>query len=326
VRVVFVGRNRVIWRRLVLYVLTLGISRRVWLYRINKELDGHEALGLNHPLNAVLLCLPVLGPTVVTLQTAVRTRAMLAGSGIPYGPAAGVWALTLVPILGNLFFISWEQSRLNRFWSQERGSADHGVEIDIDLSEDPDFVVELGRAVRESYFAGSRFDRRKNARKARWQARAVGLRGIRAERAAVRAVGGTTPVLPWMRPRRPAPRALHVTCGRCDTRFDVARDPTAQTPLVCPKCGLAEILPSLAADPLAGRDAATVATVQVRCPQCSTRFQAARNLARLTPLRCPGCGREDVLPPPDAGAASPGAPDAPPRPTRPARRKAKASA
>jgi DNA-directed RNA polymerase subunit RPC12/RpoP len=305
VRVVFVGRSRVIWRRLLLYVITLGISRRVWLYRINKELDGHEALALRHGLNLVLLCLPIVGPTIVTFQTARRTRSMLAGSGIPYGPPALVWAATLVPILGNLFFIVWEQSRLNRFWAQERGSTAHGVEVDIDLSQDPGFVVELGRALKESYHAGSRFDARKNARRARWQARSQRLRTAREERLAVRAAGGSTPVLPWRRPARPAVRVLHVTCGRCQTAFDVTQDPTVDTPVVCPNCALTEVLPSLRADPLALRQPATVPTVKVACPQCGTQFQAVRNLSGPTPLRCPSCGRADELPAPSAATGPP---------------------
>ncbi|MEA3142703.1 MAG: hypothetical protein QOG31_27 [Thermoplasmata archaeon] len=312
-RVVFVGRNRVIWRRLLLYIVTLGISRRVWLYRINKELDGHEALGLRHGLNAFLLCLPAVGPSIVTFQTARRTRRMLAGSGITYGPPALVWAATLVPILGNLFFIAWEQGRLNRFWAQERGSAAHGVEVDIDLSQDPGFVVEMGRALRESYHAGSRFDLRKNARKARWQQRAASLQSAREERLAVREAGGSTPLLPWRRPERPALRLLHVTCGRCQAAFEVTQDPTADTPVVCPNCGQAEVLPSLRADPLAMRTPATVPTVRVACPQCGTKFQAVRNLHGPTPLTCPACGRADELPAPGATA-------------EPAKRKAKAAA
>jgi predicted nucleic acid-binding Zn ribbon protein len=304
VRVVFVGRNRVIWRRLLLYVVTLGISRRVWLYRINKELDGHEALALRHGLNLFLLCLPVVGPTVVTFQTARRTRLMLAGSGIPYGPAPLVWAATLVPILGNLFFIAWEQSRLNRFWAQERGSTAHGIEVDIDLSQDPGFVVELGRAMRESYYAASRFDTRKNARRARWQARAERLRTARAARLAVREAGGSTPVLPWLHPKRPALRVLHITCGRCQAAFDVNQDPTVDTPVVCPNCGLTEVLPSLRADPLALRQPATIPTLKVACPQCGTKFQVVRNLHGPTPIKCPACGRADELPAPGAQGES----------------------
>jgi hypothetical protein len=104
VRVVFVGRDRVVWRQVVLSLLTFGIYRRVWLHRVNKEVDGHEALGLNHPLNAVLLCLPILGPIVVAYQTAGRVGPMVGLGGVRYGKPGLVWASTLVPIVGNLFY------------------------------------------------------------------------------------------------------------------------------------------------------------------------------------------------------------------------------
>jgi DNA-directed RNA polymerase subunit RPC12/RpoP len=298
VRVVFVGQDRVVWRRLVAYVLTLGVARRTWLYRVNKELDGHQALGLDHRLNALLLCLPVGGPSLVTWQTARRTARMLEGSGLPYGAAGWLWAATLVPILGNLFFIAWEQSRLNRFWAMERARPGHGIEVDVDLGSDPAFLVELGAALRESYHPGSRFDRRKRARRARVERARRSWAETRRERAAVRAAGGSTPVLPWLRPRPPEPRILHVTCGRCEARFDVRQDPLAETPLLCPRCGMAEVLPSLHSDPLQRREPAAVPAVKAKCPGCGTAFHAVRNLGGPTPLKCPSCGREETLPAP----------------------------
>lgn len=302
-RVVFVGRDRVVWRQLVLYVLTFGISRRVWLHRVNKELDGHEALGLNHTVNVALLCLPVLGPTIVAFQTARRTGAMLGGSGIRFGKGWAVWLASLVPILGNLAYIAWTQSRLNRFWAAERAHPEHGVEIDVRLDDDPAFLVELGKAVRESYHPGSRFDQRKLARREAFERRREAYVSIRQERAAVRAAGGSTPLLPWSRPRLPAARTLHVTCGRCETRFDVTQDPLVDTPVVCPTCRLTEVLPSLRGDPLRGREKAAVPTLQARCPQCKTRFTGVRNLHGPTLLRCPTCGREDLLAAPSPPAA-----------------------
>ncbi|HJQ93957.1 MAG TPA: DUF4234 domain-containing protein, partial [Candidatus Thermoplasmatota archaeon] len=155
-RVVFVGRDRIAWRQLLLYIVTLGIYRRVWLYRVNKELDGHEALGLKHPLNALLLCLPIVGPCIVAFQTSLRTRSMLVGSGVRFGNPWLVALPNLVPFLGTLFFMPWEQTRLNRFWAQERASPEHGVEIDVKVDNDPAFLVELGRALRDSYHPGSR--------------------------------------------------------------------------------------------------------------------------------------------------------------------------
>lgn len=298
-RVVFVGRDRVVWRQVLLSLVTLGIYRRVWLHRVNKEVDGHEMLGLNHKLNAVLLCLPVLGPTIVTFQTSRRVAPMLAAGGLRYGPPTLLWLVSLlIPVLGNLAHMAWTQSRLNRFWAQERAHPEHGVEIDVQLDQDPAFLVELGKALRESYHPGSRFDQRKNARREAMARRREAYGSIRAERAAVRAAGGSTPLLPWRRPKLPEARLLHVTCGRCEARFDVTQDPLVDTPIVCPSCRLTEVLPSLRGDPLRGAEAAAVPTLQARCPACRTQFTGVRDLHGPTLLRCPKCGREEVLPAP----------------------------
>lgn len=297
-RVVFVGQTRVVWKALVLYLVTFGIWRRVWLYRVNKELDGHEALGLRHNLNLVLLCLPVLGPTIVTAQTAVRTGRMLGGSGIPYGMPWLVYLATWVPIFGNLFFIAWEQGRLNRFWAQERAHPEHGIEVDVQLDNDPAFLIELGQAIKASYHPGSRFDQGRVKRRERWQRRAQAIGSIRQERAAVRAAGGSTPVLPFLRPKAPPIRLLKVTCGRCDTRIEVTQDPLLDTPIVCPKCGLNEVLPALRGDPLRGAQPAAVPVLKATCPSCKTKFTGVRSLAGPTRLTCPQCGHAETLPAP----------------------------
>ncbi len=305
VRVVFVGQTRPAWKRVVLYLITLGIARRTWLYRVNKELDGHEALELNHRINAFLLCLPVGGPTVVTLMTARRSKSMLDGSGIPHGNGVLLWLATLVPILGNCFYLAWEQSRLNRFWAAERSGSGHGIEIDVDLGNDPAFLIEMGAAVKESYIAGSRFDQGKTTRKARRAARRAAFDTIREERAAVRAAGGSTPILPWRRPTRPAPRALHITCGRCQAAFDVQQDPTVDTTIVCPNCRMTELLPGLAADVLAPATPDQRAVLRVGCPNCGTKFTAARAASGPTQLRCPACGHAETLDESPAPAAAP---------------------
>ena len=305
VRVVFLGQDRRVWRCLVLYLVTFGIWRRVWLYRVNKELDGHDALGLRHNVNVVLLCLPIIGPSVVTAQTAARTSRMLSNSGLRYGRPWLVYLATWVPILGNVFFISWQQSRLNRFWAQERAHPEHGVEIDVRLDDDPAFLVELARAVRESYHPGSRFDSKKVARRERIRQRLQSYESVRKERAAVRAAGGSTPVLPFLRPKLPPVRQLAITCGRCDTRFEVAQDPLHDTPLVCPKCGLNEVLPALASDSLRRSEAAAVPVLRAKCPDCKAQFTGVRNLHGPTVLTCPSCGRAETLPAPQAASAAP---------------------
>lgn len=295
VRVVFLGRDRVFWRQAILYVVTLGIYRRVWLFRVNKELDGHEALGINHTLNAVLLCLPVIGPSIVAAQTAGRVARMLSGSGIKFGSPILVYLATWIPIAGNLYFIGWTQTRLNRFWAAERKNPQHGVEIDVKLSDDPAFLIELGRAVRESYHPGSRFDQKRQARRQSFDRRMAAFGEVRHERAAVRAAGGSTPVFPFMRPSLPPQRILHVTCSECATRFDVTQDPIASTPIVCPKCGLNEVLPGLADDPLRPTQKAAVPVLKASCPKCKTKFTSVRNLHGPTVLTCPTCGRVETL-------------------------------
>lgn len=294
-RVVFVGQTRTIWKALVLYLVTFGIWRRVWLYRVNKELDGHEALGLNHRFHVVLLCLPLIGPTIVTAQTAGRTGRMLTGSGIPYGIPAVVYLATWIPLLGNLFFIAWQQTRLNRFWAHERAHPEHGIEVDVKLDDDPAFLVELAQAVKDSYHPGSRFDSGKAARREAMQRRMQSLAEIRQERAAVRAAGGSTPVLPFLRPKLPSLRVLKVTCGRCAVAFEVAQDPLHDTPLVCPSCGLQEVLPALRSDALRKPETAAVPVLKVKCPQCKTAFTGVRNLRGPTRLTCPKCGRAETL-------------------------------
>ena len=317
-RVVFLGQDRRVWKGLLLYLVTLGIWRRVWLYRVTKELDGHDALGLRHGLNIVLLCLPMVGPTIVTAQTAARTGRMLLGSPVRYGLPPLVYLATWVPILGNLAFIAWEQSRLNRFWAHERAHPERGVEIDVRLDDDPVFLVELDQAVRDSYHPGSRFDARRNARRQRKRARVAGYQSIRQERAAVRAAGGSTPVLPFLRPRLPEMRQLKVTCGRCDTPFAVTQDPLRDTPLVCPKCGLHEVLPALASDPLGKQEAAAVPVLRATCPGCKTKFTGVRALKGPTVLTCPQCGHAERLPPPQPVAAAPENGAKPVKPAKPA--------
>lgn len=304
-RVVFVGRRRQPGLLVLWYVLTLGIYRRVWLYKVNKELDGHAALGINHRLNVVLLVLPVIGPSIVTYQTARRLNDDLhTTQGLRYGPSWLLWLATFaVPIAGNGFFIAWSQDRLNRYWDSERTNTEHGIDVDADLDQDKAFVVALAKAREESYFAGSRFDRKRQQRRQRWARRGSSWKQVQLERRRVRAAGGSTPVLPWLRPRREVPRRLHVSCGRCELAFEATQDPFAETPLLCPRCGLREVLPSLRGDPLKDSEAAAFAALQVDCPKCKTRFHAVRDLHDKTAVRCFECGHTETLPAPKASRA-----------------------
>lgn len=327
VRVVFVGRDRPVLKRMALALVTFGVSRRVWLRRINKELDGHEALHLNHRAIKLLLAAPLLGllllavlspaigpqwaalvflatlvpGSVVAAQSCRRVQRMLEGSGVRFGPWLLVYLPGTVPLIGSVWLIGWVQSRLNRFWVLARKDPGKGVEVDVDLSASPSFRAEIGRALRESYFSGSRFDRNKERKD---QARATRRRrwsDMRAQRLALRRAGGSTPLLP-LRPTPPAKRVLHITCGRCEHSFDLVQDPLAETPVVCPECGLTEVLPSLRGDTPEASEPAAVASVTAACPACNHKFHAVRNLHGPTTLSCPACGKTEVLPPPDKTA------------------------
>lgn len=284
------------------YILTLGIYRRIWLYRVNKELDGHAALGINHRLNVLLLILPIIGPTIVTYQTTRRCNADLhSGAELQYGPTPLLWLGTfLLPIIGPAAHMVWTQDRLNKYWQYEKANPDHGIDVDQGLSKDKKFVAELKKAREASMEAGSRFDRAKEHRREKWRRATADLREARKERALVRAAGGSTPVLPWRRPERPRLHLLHVTCGRCEQGFDVHRDPVAETPVLCPKCGLREVLPSLRGDPLKQLQPGALSSLEVDCPKCDTHFHALRDLYGPTQIQCYNCGHQETLPAPKA--------------------------
>lgn len=295
VRVVFVGRHRVPWVLCIQYVVTLGIARRVWLYRINKEMDGHSGLALNHTLNLWLLILPIIGPTIVQAQTAGRIGRMTKGSPAKYGQPAGLYLVSWIPILGNLFFLAWSQTKLNEFWAHERQHPEHGIEVDAQLKGDRAFLVELGEAIPASYRPLSRFGAKGRARRERWAARRASLGEIEHERAIVRDAGGSTPMRFWKRPEREPNRILKITCGRCAQAFEAQRDPYTETPILCPKCGLLEVLPSLRSDTGQPAERVKVPVMKVTCLKCTTEFHAVRALAGPTRVTCFQCGRAETL-------------------------------
>lgn len=297
-RIVFVGKDRLVWRRVLYYFLTLGIYRRVWLVRTLREMDGHDGHGLPRLLVVGLAVLPVVGPYILSVLASQAAARMLQGSPISYGPT-WLWKLALIiPILGPASFIGFQQGRLNRFWRHERANPAGGFEIDVDLSDDPKFLVELGEALKQSYQAGgtleSNFSKRLKARFQAMQKRQARVRQLRSE---VRAAGGSTPVLFWRAPKGPQPRMLHVTCGRCETRFDATSDGVSPTTLLCPKCALVEVLPGGVGSVRQPKEKAAVLSLKVKCSNCQTRFHALRNLASGTAITCPTCGRSETLPP-----------------------------
>lgn len=298
-RVVFVGRPRALWRLALLYIVTFGISRRVWLYKVNKEVDGHAALGLDHRMTVFLLCLPIIGPWIVTGQTAYRLNTYLeTDMHLPYGPT---WALSLTPlgwILGNGFFLLWTQDRLNTYWAHEKNNPRHAIDITQGLDKDTAFQRDIQKALAASRKAGSRSDSKWERRKQRLLATGATLNAIHEERGRVRAAGGSTPLLPWKRPQRPPRHRLKVVCGQCELEFDAEQDPFAETPLVCPRCGMKEVLPSLRGDDLAERETVVMASLQVDCPKCQTRFHALRDLHGPTQVVCFQCGHKGTVPAP----------------------------
>jgi DNA-directed RNA polymerase subunit RPC12/RpoP len=293
VRVVFVGRRRIVWRRLVLYLATLGISRRIWLHRVLKEVDGHEALELNHKAFAALLWLPIIGPTIVQARFAKEAAVMTNES--PFALRPGLYWASWIPILGNLAFIGIAQAKLNGFWEEQLGRPEGGVEIDFDLANDPQFIVEFEKALPESYNAGSRFDRKKRLRRAKWKNRLSKYEGVSEDRLRMRVAGGTTSIFPWVRPKSLRMSKLGLTCGQCAQKFEVARDPYAETAILCPNCGLHEVLPSLRGNPLARPERAAIVTVEADCPKCERHFHALRNIAGETKLECPDCKHAEIL-------------------------------
>jgi len=287
VRVVVVGRKRPLWQIVLLYIVTFGIFRRIWLYRVNKEVDGHAGLGFNHRQTLWLLILPIIGPSIVTWQTAYRMNNYLyTEEPLPYGPTWGLWAGTLLPILGNAAFMAWTQDRLNIFWELEKENKWLAMDIDQGLSKDAKFQARVKKAQTRSEQAGSRADDKPT------------LRDIKREREDVRALGGSTPVLPWKRPEPEPPRILHVECSKCATRFDAERNLYESTPIVCPKCGKSDVLPSLRSDELAQPEGALVTILKVDCPKCKTTFHAARDLDGPTDIVCPECGHKGSVPGP----------------------------
>lgn len=299
-RVVFVGRQRQLWRIALLYLVTLGIARRVWLYRINKEVDGHAALALNHTPTVVLLCLPIIGPGIVTAQTAYRLNTYLETDlDLKYGPTWALSLTSLVPILGPLFFQLWTQDRLNKYWLHERDNPAHAIDITQGLEKDKEFQRRVSAAREASRRAGSRQDGAWERTKRRIAGSGATYAAIKEERQRVRAAGGSTPVLPWRRPERPPHHRLHVTCGDCEFQFEAEQDPFAETPLVCPRCGMQEVLPSLRGDPLRSRgEHVNTATLKIDCPKCDTTFHTVRNLHGPTKLSCFNCGKTGSVPAP----------------------------
>lgn len=299
-RIVVVGRRRSLWGLTLTNLLTLGIRRRVWLVKVNKEMDAHAQLLLNIPLHIVLAILPIVGPFVLSRWTASRIAEIyrpLGEDSPKHGSMAWSWLLCFVPFLGTTAHMGIAQDRLNRYWpiSEEKGLG----AVDLSLRNPSDgYDQRLEVALEKSRKAGSRESTGLDKRKEQLERKREEFQVIQKERRRVRDLGGSTPVLPWKRPTLEPARHLRITCGRCELKFEQDQDPYADTPVVCPRCGLEEVMPGFASDRIDRKEHVATPAVKVSCPDCKTDFHAVRNLVGPTALRCYECGREDVLPAP----------------------------
>lgn len=102
-------------------ILTLGIHTKIWLYRVNREMDGHEGFHIDLRWLAVMVTLPIITPAIVKFQTARRMDIMLAHQlGLPRIRPRTLGWISLVPVLGSGFYAGWVQWLLNRHWFWHR--------------------------------------------------------------------------------------------------------------------------------------------------------------------------------------------------------------
>lgn len=102
-------------------ILTLGIHTKVWLYRINREMDGHEGFHIDFRWLTTMVVLPILTPIVVKFQTARRMDQMVSHqlTLARIRPRVLGW-ISVVPVLGSGFYAYWVQHTLNRHWFWHR--------------------------------------------------------------------------------------------------------------------------------------------------------------------------------------------------------------
>lgn len=102
-------------------ILTLGIHTKVWLYRINREMDGHEGFHLNLRLLGVMVALPFITPIIVKFQTVRRLNKMVAHqTTVPILRSRYLGWISLVPVVGQAIYSGWVQGTLNKHWFWHR--------------------------------------------------------------------------------------------------------------------------------------------------------------------------------------------------------------
>lgn len=122
-------------------VLTLGIHTKLWLYRVNREMDGREGFHIHMGWLAVMLWVPIVTPAIVKFQTAARLNQMVSDPVvIPLLRARALGWVSLVPVLGAGFYAYWVQSSLNKywFWHRRRERYQLNVEKIKELAQEPE--------------------------------------------------------------------------------------------------------------------------------------------------------------------------------------------
>lgn len=116
---IFLGRQRHPLKILLFQLLTLGIYGRVYLYKILREFDGHEALFLDRRPYIPLLILPFVGPLLVKRKvTSILTDLAHHDVATPRFKPGRLSLLAWIPLVP-LFHMELQRV-LNHHWSMHR--------------------------------------------------------------------------------------------------------------------------------------------------------------------------------------------------------------
>lgn len=123
---IFLGRQRHPLKILLFQLLTLGIYGRVYLYKILREFDGHEALFLDRRPYIPLLILPFVGPLIVKQKvTAIAADLIHHDVTTPRFKPGRLRLLAWLPLVP-LFHMELQRV-LNHHWGM------HGKELELEL-------------------------------------------------------------------------------------------------------------------------------------------------------------------------------------------------
>jgi hypothetical protein len=112
---VYVGRSRHRVRIAIYQILTLGVYGRVWMYKLLREFDGHEALFLDRRPYVPLLVLPIVGPFFVKRRVTKLVDDVIHHDVTSPGfRRRNALLLGLIPLLP--FFQLYVQKVVNHHW------------------------------------------------------------------------------------------------------------------------------------------------------------------------------------------------------------------